>query len=614
MSQRQLLHILGFGIILFVIVVSASEVSALERWLVPDASQCAANITINPCHLTLQDAVAQALDGDTLRILPGDYPANTNVILTKNMTMFGDETARTSLNGGGAGTILTISHVATSMSIRNITFINAATGILLDNSPSVTITNNIFVNASSAAVQTTASSSSTVINNTFFNNFTGIASDLTTLNITNNIFSQDSGGTAIVPATMSLVSIKSNLFFGGTIGPPVVIVSTTPITSTDPNWKGNISNLNPLFASSTGQNDFHLQASSPAINNGDSSGGSNKAGDTSKTDIGAYGGSNSDTVPFPVSGLVVTSVTSTLPATASLKWVPNSCYLVGGYFVYHGTSSGHYGATPQESTTPTFDLTGLVSTVTSTPTGIPVVTSSIANNSITISWPSVGSSGYEIRYDTSPGIIAPPAAPASTTVVIDAGGATSVTIDGLLNGTTYYFIVTPYDQSVYYIAVKAHYVDTTLISSVFSNEAQARLHDKVYGNPSAEIHDFPEAIVPFPNLPNKGCFIATAAYGYYSAPQVQALRAFRDQYLMASAPGRAFVEWYYRYGPIGAEFINAHSWTKPVVRIALMPAVGGALLMTRAPLAVKLLVMLGLASIAAYAIWRKKQFRAGGER
>jgi hypothetical protein len=91
---------------------------------------------------------------------------------------------------------------------------------------------------------------------------------------------------------------------------------------------------------------------------------------------------------------------------------------------------------------------------------------------------------------------------------------------------------------------------------------------------------------PFPDLPNKGCFIATAAYGYYSAPQVQALREFRDRYLMTNA-GRAFVALYYRYGLIGAEFANAHAWLKPVVRTVLMPAVGGALFLTRTSLLTK---------------------------
>jgi hypothetical protein len=593
---------------------------ALERWLATNSSQCSSDLVTHPCYFTLLDAVTQSLDGDSIRIRPGSYPAN--VTLNKSVTIFGEETARTILNGSGTGAILTISNVATSMIVRNITFVTAATGIQLSNSPTVTISNNVFAGAT-IAVQTIASSSSTVINNTFNNNVTGISSDSTTLNITNNIFLQNSGGTAIAPNTMSLLGIKSNLFFGGAIGPPVVTVTTSPISSdpnfTNPSWKGNISNLNPLLVDPNDNDitkrDFHLQVDSPAINNGDSSGGLNKAGDTSQTDIGAYGGSNSDTIPFFVSGLVVTSVTGTSPATASIQWTPNTCYLVSGYFVYFGTASGTYG-TPIDtlSTASTFSIPDLVSTVTSTPIGTPVVSDTISSNTINLAWSSTGAIGYEIRYDTITPVTPPPATPPASTVVIDTS-TTSLSIGGLVNGTTYYFIVTPFDQTIYYIAVKAHYVDNTLISSVFSNEAQAFLNDKIYGTPSAEFHDFPEAVVANPDLPNTGCFIATAAYGHYSAPQVQALREFRDRYLMTNSAGQAFVAWYYRYGPIGAGYLNAHEWLKPVVRTALLPAVGGALFMTRTSLLTKAAVLIltgGL--LGCLLIYRRKLVRSGGPR
>ncbi len=41
------------------------------------------------------------------------------------------------------------------------------------------------------------------------------------------------------------------------------------------------------------------------------------------------------------------------------------------------------------------------------------------------------------------------------------------------------------------------------------------------------------------------CFIATGVYGSTDAPEVQALRCFRDSCLMSSRPGRAFVRAYY---------------------------------------------------------------------
>ncbi len=72
-----------------------------------------------------------------------------------------------------------------------------------------------------------------------------------------------------------------------------------------------------------------------------------------------------------------------------------------------------------------------------------------------------------------------------------------------------------------------------------------------------------------------GCFIATAAYGSYLEPQVQLLRAFRDEYLLSNVPGRAFVDWYYRNSPPLAEYIAQREWLRGLTRGALTPLVYG---------------------------------------
>jgi hypothetical protein len=175
---------------------------------------------------------------------------------------------------------------------------------------------------------------------------------------------------------------------------------------------------------------------------------------------------------------------------------------------------------------------------------------------------------------------------------------TSYPLAGLDNDTCYSVIVVPYALATYYFAVTAHYSDTA-VESANSNIENQQIGSKAYDiNTSNVIHDFPEPITPNPNLPNKGCFIATAAYGYYSAPQVQALREFRDRYLVTNAPGRAFVRWYYTHGPVGAQFINEHPRLKPFVRTALMPAVGGAMFMTRTSIFTKTIVFMFIGSLA----------------
>ncbi len=63
-----------------------------------------------------------------------------------------------------------------------------------------------------------------------------------------------------------------------------------------------------------------------------------------------------------------------------------------------------------------------------------------------------------------------------------------------------------------------------------------------------------------------GCFIATAAYGDISAPEVQLLQAFRDRFLVSNVPGRLFVRTYYKLGPPAARVLEKHPLLKQVVK------------------------------------------------
>ena len=52
---------------------------------------------------------------------------------------------------------------------------------------------------------------------------------------------------------------------------------------------------------------------------------------------------------------------------------------------------------------------------------------------------------------------------------------------------------------------------------------------------------------------SEGCYIATAVYGSYDAPEVMTLRRFRDETLRNSSFGRWFIRTYYRLSPPVAE-------------------------------------------------------------
>ena len=70
-----------------------------------------------------------------------------------------------------------------------------------------------------------------------------------------------------------------------------------------------------------------------------------------------------------------------------------------------------------------------------------------------------------------------------------------------------------------------------------------------------------------------GCFIATAAYGSYLDPHVQALRDFRDQHLLTNALGSAFVAFYYSNSPPIANYIAQHDLLRAIARYLLTPVV-----------------------------------------
>ena len=67
-----------------------------------------------------------------------------------------------------------------------------------------------------------------------------------------------------------------------------------------------------------------------------------------------------------------------------------------------------------------------------------------------------------------------------------------------------------------------------------------------------------------------GCFIATACYGNFNAPEVLALRAYRDEWLLTNWLGTAFVKFYYFVSPPLAKQIEKSNKAKNFIRKYLL--------------------------------------------
>lgn len=163
-------------------------------------------------------------------------------------------------------------------------------------------------------------------------------------------------------------------------------------------------------------------------------------------------------------------------------------------------------------------------TVPAPPSG---VSATAGDAQVTVSWGGVAdATSYNLYWSTSAGV-------SKATGTKISGVSSPYLHAGLTNDTTYYYVVTAENASG---------------ESTESPVANAK----------------PVAA---------GCFIATAAYGSPMASDVRYLRAFRDEFLMTHAPGRAFVAGYYWASPPLAGFIRQNDFLRGLVRTDLAPLV-----------------------------------------
>lgn len=97
------------------------------------------------------------------------------------------------------------------------------------------------------------------------------------------------------------------------------------------------------------------------------------------------------------------------------------------------------------------------------------------------------------------------------------------------------------------------------------------------------LNAFYNQLVEVPDQPsgsggNSGCLIATAAFGSELTPQVQFLRGFRDNHILATSSGAnfmtAFNPWYYSFSPAVADYERQQPWLQQTVKVAIYPLLG----------------------------------------
>ncbi len=112
-------------------------------------------------------------------------------------------------------------------------------------------------------------------------------------------------------------------------------------------------------------------------------------------------------------------------------------------------------------------------------------------------------------------------------------------------------------------------------------------------------------------LDDKSCFISTAAFGSDMAPEVQAFRNFRNEFLLTNSFGKAFVNLYYQLSPPIADFISSSEFLKSLTRMVLSPVLFFAKIALQFGLLVSvlsLLVLIILLSQMSKFLFRQKKY------
>ncbi|WP_303814380.1 CFI-box-CTERM domain-containing protein [Selenomonas ruminantium] len=114
-----------------------------------------------------------------------------------------------------------------------------------------------------------------------------------------------------------------------------------------------------------------------------------------------------------------------------------------------------------------------------------------------------------------------------------------------------------FNQAERYVIIQVEYIESVVVKYMLSRSPD--LSVPLMDNQIADMKEFIEACEEKEKKKKKGCFIATAVYGDYDAPEVRVLRCFRDNVLDKSALGRVFIRTYYAISPSIANWLRAHN-------------------------------------------------------
>jgi len=531
----------------------------------------AADIPVNAedDDTAIQSLIAGSTPGDTLVFEPGTYTTSITINGANQLNIKGKDTTNTILQSSGNNPVITVEGAPRS-TIQNLTFKSASIAIkFIDSTTSNTdVINNIFrvgENNNALEVGIGDGINITLENNVFYDNsISTLTESINQINAKNNIF-------------VGFDADDFNLNAYNNIDFNCFSAAITGITD-----QGNNNIVGDAEFVDPDNDDYHLKSNSSCIDIGEG----NSDPDETQTDAGAFGGENSDIIPQAIR---IKSVDKTNPAAVIVKWDQNLDYRISGYKIYYD-ATGLFGKDTESERTAldfepisvpdnsaeemefTFTIFGTPAselTVPSTPS-LREEDATPSNNKITLNWNKLSdANAYTVHYQSETG----------SEESVDVGDESGYEINNLDNSQKYTIWITARNELERYFQIVAtmdlnsgefaesYFIHADVVETIATSEPSEK---------SNEIVMQPEKVAPYPTLPDKRCFIATAAFGHYSVDEVQTLRHFRDKYLLTNYAGQQFVTWYYTHSPAAAKIITKNETLKFIIRTALFPLIAAA--------------------------------------